>query len=186
MIPTINYTDQLVARCRKGEQRAQMEIYNKYQKAMYNVALRIVNDKAEAKDVMQEAFINAFLKIDSFQGHSTFGAWLKKITVNLSINAFNKKSKFEQVSYNDQFKNEVYEEIGIDSEEEITNKKVERILLAMRSLKENYRVALTLHLIEGYDYDEICEILKISPANCRTTISRAKESLRTKLSENGK
>ena len=186
MIPTINYTDQLVARCRKGEQRAQMEIYNKYQKAMYNVALRIVNDKAEAKDVMQEAFINAFLKIDSFQGHSTFGAWLKKITVNLSINAFNKKSKFEQVSYNDQFKNEVYEEIGIDSEEEITNKKVERILLAMRSLKENYRVALTLHLIEGYDYDEICEILKISPANCRTTISRAKESLRTKLSENEK
>ena len=176
----------MVARCRKGEQRAQMEIYNKYQKAMYNVALRIVNDKAEAEDVMQEAFINAFLKIDSFQGHSTFGAWLKKITVNLSINAFNKKSKFEQVSYNDQFKNEVYEEIGIDSEEEITNKKVERILLAMRSLKENYRVALTLHLIEGYDYDEICEILKISPANCRTTISRAKESLRTKLSENEK
>lgn len=186
MIPTINYTDQLVVRCRNGEQRAQLEIYNKYQKAMYNTALRIVNDKAEAEDVMQEAFINAFLKIDTFQGLSTFGAWLKKITVNLSINALNKRSKFEQVSYNDQFKNEVYEEIGIDSEEEITNKKVERILLAMRSLKENYRIALNLHLIEGYDYDEICEILKITPANCRTTISRAKESLRTKLSENGK
>lgn len=186
MIPTINYTDQLVVRCRNGEQRAQLEIYNKYQKAMYNTALRIVNDKAEAEDVMQEAFINAFLKIDTFQGHSTFGAWLKKITVNLSINALNKKSKFEQVSYNDQFKNEIYEDPGIDSEEEITNKKVERILLAMRSLKENYRIALNLHLIEGYDYEEICEILKISPANCRTTISRAKESLRTKLLDNGK
>ena len=173
-------------RCRNGEQRAQLEIYNKYQKAMYNTALRIVNDKAEAEDVMQEAFINAFLKIDTFKGNSTFGAWLKKITINLSINALNKKSKFEQVSYNDQFKNEVYEEIGIDSEEESKNRKVQQILLAMHSLKENYRIPLELHLIEGYDYDEICEILKISPANCRTTISRAKESLRRKLLENGK
>lgn len=186
MITTINHTDQLVARCRKGEQRAQMELYNKYQKAMYNTALRIVNDTAEAEDVMQEAFINAFLKIDTFQGHSTFGAWLKKITVNLSINSFNKRSKLKEVSYNDQFKNEVYEDIGIDPEEETKNKKVQQILLAMRSLKENYRIALNLHLIEGYDYDEICEILKITPANCRTTISRAKESLRKKLLENGK
>jgi len=186
LITTINYTDQLVARCRKGEQRAQMELYNKYQKAMYNTALRIVNDTAEAEDVMQEAFINAFLKIDTFKGHSTFGAWLKKITINLSFNSFNKRSKFKEVPYNDQFKNEVYEEIGIDSEEETKNKKVQQILLAMHSLKENYRIVLNLHLIEGYDYDEICEILKITPANCRTTISRAKESLRTKLLENGK
>ena len=186
MITTINYTDQLVARCRKGEERAQMELYNKYQKAMYNTALRIVNDTAEAEDVMQEAFINAFLKINTFQGHSTFGAWLKKITVNLSLNSFNKRSKFKDVSYSYHFNNEVYEEIGIDSEEETTNKKVKQILLAMRSLKENYRITLNLHLIEGYDYDEICEILKISPSNCRTTISRAKESLRKKLLENGK
>jgi len=186
LITTINYTDQLVARCRKGEQRAQMELYNKYQKAMFNIALRIVNDTAEAEDVMQEAFINAFFKIDTFKGNSTFGAWLKKITVNLSINSFNKKSKFKEVSYNDEFKNEVYEEIGIDSEEETKNKKVQQILLAMHSLTENYRIVLNLHLIEGYDYDEICEILKISPSNCRTTISRAKESLRTKLLENGK
>lgn len=186
MITTINYTDQLVARCRKGEQRAQMELYNKYQKAMYNTALRIVNDTAEAEDVMQEAFINAFLKIATFKGNSTFGAWLKKITVNLSLNSFNKRSKFKEVSYSDHFNNEIYEEIGIDSEEETTNKKVQQILLAMRSLKENYRITLNLHLIEGYDYDEICEILKISPSNCRTTISRAKESLRKKLLENGK
>jgi RNA polymerase sigma-70 factor (ECF subfamily) len=185
LITAIKHTDQLVARCCKGEQRAQMELYNKYQKAMYNTALRIVNDTAEAEDVMQEAFIKAFLKMDTFKGQSTFGAWLKKITVNLSLNSYNKRSKFKEVSYNDEFKNEVYEEIGIDSEEETKNKKVQQILLAMNSLKENYRIALNLHLIEGYDYDEICEILKISPANCRTFISRAKESLRTKLLENG-
>lgn len=152
---------------------------------MYNTALRIVNDTAEAEDVMQEAFINAFSKIDSFQGNSTFGAWLKKIVVNLSISSFNKRSRFQQVSYDDQFKNDITEEDGIDIKEETTNSKVQKVLRAMQSLKENYRIILSLHLIEGYDYDEICEILEISPANCRTTISRAKDQLRKKLAENG-
>lgn len=181
---TINLTDELVVRCRKGDQRAQMEIYNKYYKAMFNTALRIVNDTTEAEDVMQEAFIKAFSKLHTFEGKSTFGAWLKKIVVNLSINFYNKKSKFEQVSYNDQFKNEFTEDEGIDLEENKTNSQVQNVLSAMKGLKENYRIMLSLHFIEGYDYDEICDILEITPANCRTTISRAKESLRTKLLQN--
>lgn len=181
---TINYIDDLVLRCRKGEQRAQLEIYNKYYRAMYNTALRIVNDTAEAEDVMQEAFIKAFAKIESFEGKSSFGAWLKKIVVNLSINSFNKKAKYQEVSYQDEFKNESFEDEGLDVREEETNSKVQSILNAMKSLKNSYRIILNLHLIEGYDYDEICEIMNINAANCRTTISRAKESLRTKLLQN--
>ncbi len=183
---TIIYTDDLVARCRKGEQRAQLEIYNKYYKAMYNTALRIVNDGPEAEDVMQEAFIKAFSKLHTFEEKSTFGAWLKKIVVNLSISSFNKRSKYREVSYQDEFKNELQEEDGIDLEENTKNAQVQQILRAMKELKENYRITLSLHLIEGYDYDEICEILNITPANCRTTISRAKESLRKKLEHHGK
>lgn len=183
MTPTITYTEELVARCRKGDQRAQMKIYNKYYKAMYNTALRIVNDQAEAEDVMQESFIRAFSKIHTFQGKSTFGAWLKKITVNMSINSFNKRSKYQNVSYQDEFKNELEENEGLDLKEEESNSKVQKVLKAMNSLKESYRIVLTLHLIEGYDYDEICKILELSSANCRTSISRAKESLRKKLLE---
>ncbi len=186
MTLTIDYTEELVARCRKGDQRAQIEIYNKYYKAMYNTALRIVNDSAEAEDVMQEAFIKAFSKLHTFEGKSTFGAWLKRITVNLSINSINKKSKFEEVSYNDQFKNEVDDSEGIVLNAEETNLQVQKILRAMAELKDSYRMILNLHLIEGYDYDEICTILDISPANCRTSISRAKESLREKLMKNEK
>lgn len=151
---------------------------------MYNTALRIVKDPAEAEDVMQEAFIKAFAKINSFQGNSTFGAWLKKITVNLSINSFNNRSKFRNVSYEDQFRNETGEDQGIDIEEDEANSRVEKIIKAMNSLKESYRIALNLHLIEGYDYEEICEILEISSANCRTLVSRAKDSLRKKLLKN--
>lgn len=181
MTLTTTHIDELLEKCRRGDERAQMIIYNKYSKAMYNTALRIVKHSAEAEDIMQECFLKAFTKLDSYEGTSTFGAWLKKIVVNQSINAYNKNIKYQEVSYNDQFKNTADEEVGISSEEEQGNPKVQMILRSLNSLKENYRVTLTLHLIEGYDYEEICEILNISYANCRTTISRAKESLRKKL-----
>ncbi len=181
MTLTTTHIDELLEKCRRGDQRAQMTVYNKYSKAMYNTALRIVKHSAEAEDIMQECFLKAFEKLDSYEGTSTFGAWLKKIVVNHSINVYNKNVKYQEVSYNDQLKNAADDGVGISSEEEEQNPKVKMILRTMDSLKENYRVALTLHLIEGYDYEEICEILNISYANCRTTISRAKESLRTKL-----
>lgn len=181
MTPTITHINDLVARCQKGDQRAQMEVYERYYRAMYNTSVRIVKDTAEAEDIMQEAFLKAFSKINTLQEVSTFGAWLKRIVVNLSINSFNHKVKLNEVTYNDELKNEADESEGIILENDSKNEKVKKILKTLNSLKENYRVALTLHLIEGYDYEEIGEILNLSYANCRTTISRAKESLRRKL-----
>jgi RNA polymerase sigma-70 factor (ECF subfamily) len=181
LTPTITHINDLVARCQKGDQRAQMEVYERYYKAMYNTSVRIVKDTAEAEDIMQEAFLKAFSKINTLQEVSTFGAWLKRIVVNLSINSFNHKVKLNEVTYNDELKNEAVESEGIILENDSKNEKVKKILRTLNNLKENYRVALTLHLIEGYDYEEIGEILNLSYANCRTTISRAKESLRKKL-----
>lgn len=181
MTLTTTHIDELLEKCRKGDERAQMKVYNKYSKAMYNVAFRIVKDSAEAEDIMQECFFKAFKNLDSFKGTSTFGAWIKKIVVNQSVSVYNRNTKYHEVQYDDEFKHAVEEDGGIASEEEEQNPKVRMILKTMETLKENYRVALILHLIEGYDYEEICEILNITYANCRTTISRAKESLRTKL-----
>ena len=181
MTPTITHINDLVARCQKGDQRAQMEVYERYYRAMYNTSVRIVKDTAEAEDIMQEAFLKAFSKINTLQDVSTFSAWLKRIVVNLSINSFNHKVKLNEVTYNDELKNQADESEGIILENDSKDEKVKKILRTLNSLKENYRVALTLHLMEGYDYEEICEILNLSYANCRTTISRAKESLRKKL-----
>lgn len=183
MTPTITHINELVDRCRHGDQRAQMEIYDRYYKAMFNTAFRITGHSAEAEDVMQEAFLSAFTKIESFQGSSTFGAWLKRIVVNESISAYNKKVKLGEVSYNDELKNEVDEGGVTLNNEDKNNEKVRMILNQIKKLKSNYRLSLTLHLIEGYDYEEICEIMDISYANCRTMISRAKESLRKKLQQ---
>lgn len=182
MTLTTFHIDELLDRCRHGDQRAQMTIYRKYSRAMYNTALRIVKDSAEAEDIVQECFLKAFEKLHTYEGTSTFGAWLKRIVVNYSINIFRKNQKYQSVSYEDKLKYTIDDEQdGIGSTEQENNQGVLKILKAMNTLKENYRVALTLHLIEGYDYEEMCEILDISYANCRTTVSRAKESLRKKL-----
>ncbi len=185
MQSTIPHINGLIEDCRKGDQKAQLQVYNRYYKAMYNTALRIVHHSAEAEDIMQESFLNAFAKIDSYKGDATFGAWLKRIVVNNSINVHQKKSRYEEVSYKDYLQNETEENKGI-IDEDTQNKKVKRVMHTMQELKENYRICLTLHLIEGYDYEEIGEILNISYANCRTTISRAKESLRKKMMKDEK
>jgi RNA polymerase sigma-70 factor (ECF subfamily) len=147
---------------------------------MYNTAFRIVKDAFEAEDVMQDAFLLAFTKLDSLKEISTFSAWLKRIVVNKSIQHYHKNTKNNEVPLDDVlYKTENNE--GIETDYEFTNLKAKQIIETMSSLKENYRVALTLHLIEGYDYEEISSIMNISYANCRTTISRAKTSLRTKI-----
>jgi RNA polymerase sigma factor (sigma-70 family) len=86
--------DQLIFQCKLQNSKAQMEVYNRYNKAMYNIALRIVKDEHFAEDVMQEAFLKAFQKIDTFKGEVAFGAWLKRIVVNYSIDFYKKNSQF--------------------------------------------------------------------------------------------
>lgn len=172
--------DALLSLCKNGNQLAQLEIYNRYQKAMFNTALRIVKDTMEAEDVMQESFIAAFNKLDSFKGDATFGSWLKRIVVNNSIAKYKKNKRFTEVSV-DNMADEADTSSSL-AEADYSNVKVAQVMEGMKALKDNYRQVLSLHLIEGYDHEEICEIMKISYANCRTMISRAKESLRKKLS----
>jgi len=157
-----------------------MELYNRYYKAMYNTALRIVKDSMEAEDVMQESFLSAFTKLDTFKGEVTFGAWLKRIVVNNSIYHYRKQQKKNEVGL-DGIMYKVEDNDVAAEDHGGTERKAQKVLEAMKTLKDNYRVSLTLHLIEGYDYDEICSIMDLSYANCRTTISRAKESLRKKM-----
>ena len=181
MTLTTKNIEELVELCKTGNQSAQLEIYNRYYKAMYNTALRIVKDSFEAEDIMQDSFLSAFTKLDSLHDTVTFGSWLKRIVVNNSIYHFNKNSKYQNVPFENVMYKVEDDNQGIDSETSSSSEKAKIVLSTMSQLKDNYRIALTLHLIEGFDYEEISALMKISYANCRTTISRAKESLRQKL-----
>lgn len=172
------HTSKLIERCKKGDKTAQFAIYKQYYKAMFNTAYRIVNNRFEAEDAMQESFLAAFTKLDSFSGNVTFGAWLKRIVVNKSLTILKKSNKLETVSLEKVTVNEINDE-KIDG----VFLKANTILNKVNQLKHNYKLAITLNLIEGYDYEEIAQIMNISYENSRTTVSRAKTKLRQLLSQ---
>ena len=95
---SINIHQGLIDACRTGDRKAQYEIYKLYYKAMYNTCLRIVNDTAEAEDIMQESFLDAFQRIDTYTGTGTFGSWLKRIVVNRSLDFIRKQKEFTSLS----------------------------------------------------------------------------------------
>lgn len=181
MTPTTLNNEQLIPLCKSGNQSAQLEIYNRYYKAMYNTSFRIVKNNFEAEDIMQDSFFMAFTKIETLKEANMFGPWLKRIVINNSIHHYKKNSKHQEVSIDELIYKIDNSADGIESDYEFTNLKAQQALIALKTLKDNYRIALTLNLIEGYDYEEISEIMNISYANCRTTISRAKDSLKQKL-----
>lgn len=171
----VSYSDpheQLIADCKRGNRQAQFKLYELYSKAMYNTALRIVIDTDEAADVLQDAFIDAFKRLDSFREESTFGLWMKQIVINKSLSALRKrKVLLEPISGEEQF---VYEET---EEDEHITLKVERIKEAINQLADGYRIVLTLYLLEGYDHEEIAHILRISENTSRSQFLRAKRKL---------
>jgi RNA polymerase sigma factor (sigma-70 family) len=161
--------------CMTGDQKAQFQIYKLYYKAMYNTSLRIVNDTMEAEDIMQESFLSAFEKIDTYSGTVSFGAWLKKIVINRSLDALGKrKAVFEDIESHVGIRDESPDETVRSEEVDV---RVEEVKEAIERLPDGYRVILSLYLLEGYDHDEIAEILKISSSTSRSQLSRAKQKL---------
>jgi RNA polymerase sigma factor (sigma-70 family) len=174
--------DELVERCKQGDPRSYGELYQKYSKAMYNTSLRIVNHTADAEDVLQDSFVDAFAAIDSFGYKSTFGAWLKRIVINKSINALRKRKMdiidIEKTTALHMPEEEVFDEHALQL-------KVDEVKKAVKSLPNGYRTVLTLHLFEGYDQEEIAEILQISHATVRTQYMRAKQKLLLLIKQGG-
>lgn len=174
-----NIHQDLVDGCKTGDQRAQFQIYKLYYKAMYNTSLRIINDTMEAEDIMQESFLSAFEKIDTYSGIVSFGAWLKKIVINRSLDALSRrKAIFEDIEAHTGIRDEGSDDVSRQEELDI---KVEEIKAAINKLPDGYRIILSLYLLEGYDHDEIAEILGISSSTSRSQLSRAKQKLISEL-----
>ena len=171
----LNIHQELIEACKKGDKKSQYKIYSLYNKAMYNTSLRIVGNIHEAEDIMQEAFLKAFSNLQNFKAEVNFGAWLKKIVVNLSLDSLRKNKTFFESLHNQEVDN-LYEEEN-ETEGEY---KLEDIKSEINKLPGGYRIVLSLYLLEGYDHEEIGEILKISASTSRSQYTRS----RKKLAEN--
>jgi len=169
-----NIHDKLIKKCKKGNSKAQFEIYKLYYKGMYNVSFRIIQNEVEAEDTMQEAFLSAFNKLDTWSEEVTFGAWLKRIVVNKSLDCL-KKNKMQFSEINDRL---MIEDEIVDVELDAYNTlKVDLVRDVISDLPEKYRVIVVMFLFEGYTHDEIAKCLNIKSETSRVRLLRAKKML---------
>lgn len=167
-----NIHQDLIDRCRDKDRGAQFEIYGLYYKAMYNTSLRMVKDPGEAEDIMQESFLSAFDKIETYSGTVSFGAWLKKIVINRSLDNLKKsRLSFEILDEG------VIPDRDEGSDDYDISDRIEEIREAIMRLPDGFRVVLTLYLLEGYDHEEIGQILDINPSTSRSQFTRARQKL---------
>jgi RNA polymerase sigma factor (sigma-70 family) len=171
-----NVHQEFIDGCRRGDQKSQFQIYKLYYKAMYNTSLRIINDTMEAEDIMQESFLSAFEKIASYSGTVSFGAWLKKIVQNRSLDYLSKKGKvvYEDIELCQSMEDTCAETTGVGEDQD---PRMGKLMEVIKRLPEIYQNVLSLHLFEGYDHEEISEILSIPSSTSRSQFSRAKERL---------
>ena len=166
---------ELIERGVDGERKALSELYKLYSRAMFNVSMRILNSREDSEEALQDAFTEAFMKLNTFRYESTFGSWLKRIVINRSINlAVKRKMVFLG---EDQLKN-----IPTETEDSKDNDNIQydvgRILKAMESLPNGFRVVFSLYMIEGYDHEEIAGILNISESTSKSQLHRAKAKIK--------
>lgn len=165
----------LIERCREGSRDAQFELYRLYSRAMYNTALRMVKNAHDAEDLLQSTFVEVFMKLDTFRHESSIGSWIKRITINKCINFLkSRKLAFQELTPYNERSEEPEREPDVPFS-------VERINRAITDLPDGYRMVFTLYAMEGYDHEEIGDILGITEATSKSQYSRAKAKLREML-----
>jgi len=171
--PDIN--KELIAQCILGDRVAQYRLYKQYSVAMYNLCLRMVSDRSEAEDLLQEAFVKMFRELPTFRGQSTLGAWLRRIVINQCLNHIRKKQP-SFVTIDDHELREIpNEEI---SSYDITAEEIHHAILL---LPEGARVICVLHLLEGYRHSDIAGMLGISESTSKSQYRRAIDLLQDSL-----
>jgi RNA polymerase sigma-70 factor (ECF subfamily) len=168
--------EELIAQCAQGDRKAQYALYQQYAPAMMGVCLRMLGRPDEAEDALQEAFVKAFRSLAGFKGASTFGAWLKRIVVNQCLNQLRARRAW-LVEWNEQ----AAEALPEAEPAALPALQVPDVQRAIQALPDGFRTVLSLYLVEGYDHQEIAEILGISEATSKSQYSRAKARLRDLL-----
>lgn len=173
---------ELLKKCREQDKNAQLRIYELYYKAIYNTCLRIVSSTAIAEELMQDAFLSAFSKIEQYKEEVAFGAWLKKIAVNKSLD-YLKKNKIKWEKLNENIEITQNEELDFELADIDRKQLIEIIRKAIEQLADGHRVILSLFYFEGYDHEEIAQLLGIKNSSSRSQLTRAKSKLKLILSE---
>lgn len=164
---------ELITLCREGDRKSQYKLYTLYSGAMLSISMRIVNNRVEAEDILQESFVKAFTQLDKYREESSFGAWLKRIVINHSLNSLRKRKVYFK-----ELNEEIHTIPESEEEENEIEYTVEDIKHAMVLLPDGYRTIFSLFMFEGHNHKEIANDLGISEVTSRSQLSRAKTKLK--------
>lgn len=168
--------EKLIQQCRRGNAKAQRELYDKYASGMLSVCRRYVRTIEDAEEVLSNAFIKVFGKIDQFNGTGSIGGWIKRIMVNESLN---------YIRYQKNWFVEIEEENHTSfSHQNLSNElDAEHLMNLIDELPLGYKTVFNLYAIEGYSHKEIGDMLGISDNTSKSQLSKARKSLQQKLGE---
>jgi len=157
--------------CRSNRRDAQKALYDNYCDAMFSTSFRILNNRDEAHDVLQDSFIEIFKHINDFRGESTIGAWIKTIVIRKAL------KKLRSLKFNENYE-ENGSEIPLDFLDDLSGQYLEQLIL---SLPNGYRTVFLLVEVEGFNHDEAAKMLGISTGTTKSQLSRAKKTLRKQI-----
>jgi RNA polymerase sigma-70 factor (ECF subfamily) len=171
------YTDkELIERCLENDSRAQEFLYKRFSRRMYGVCLRFARNTLEADDILQEGFIKVFTYLKDFRKDGSLEGWIRRTFINTAINYYHsKENEWKETSID---KAESYH----SSTEDVLSKiSTADLLELIRQLPEGYRMVFNLYVIEGYNHQEIAEMLNISENTSKSQLSRARLALQDRL-----
>jgi RNA polymerase sigma factor (sigma-70 family) len=164
--------EEIIAGCKQGKASAQEKLYQLYSRRMMGVCMRYTSSRYEAEDVFQEAFVRVFKYIGTYSGGS-FEGWVRRIFVNTAINQYHKNRKYqEQLDYS------AIEESTPSTEDIISQISGQELLTVINQLPEGYRLVFNLHVIEGFNHQEIAQALNIAEGTSKSQLAKAKSSLK--------
>lgn len=168
--------EQLIINCKKQDAQAQGALYQKYSGVLFAICLRYSPNYAEAQDNLQDAFITIFKKVAQYSGKGSFEGWLKRVTVNTVLQKYRKKRHFDIVR-EDQIADEA------DKEIEAAEIPLNKLLLMVQELPDQYRLVFSMYVLDGYTHREIGDLLGISDGTSKSNLARARKILQNKVNE---
>jgi len=169
--------DELIRGCIKGEASCQKEIFHRFASRMLGVCNRYARNNADAEDILQDAFIKVFDKIHQFKFEGSFEGWIRRIMVNTALKKYSlRRYEKEVVGYEVKDR----DESGLEPSAyaHLTEKE---LLDLINNLPDGYRLIFNLYVIEGYQHDEIAEMLGIQSGTSRSQLVKARNMLQKQI-----
>lgn len=163
----------LIQHCKKGDRKAQEQLYRKYASILFGLCLKYSRNKTEAEDNLHDSFLTIFEKIDQFKFKGSFEGWIKRITVNTVLQKYRKDQYLKLVTENTE------EEAEVDYE--FADIQLSTLLQYVQELPTKYRLTFNLYVLDGYTHKEISEMLGTSQGTSKSNLSRARMILRERI-----